>query len=325
MEKIESLKPLNELKNWESIPFKKVTKSQTTYEETEKYISNKLKVFINEYSSLSSLQEKRLCRDLIDYSLRRFHQYSIQHRFKAFYFENPQPDKKVFEHIIPASMLRNLLLDDKIDVSHALYPPIASISKDNDKKLRNAGLTKFNNDLWHPFKRYGLCGIFSSSKIVDHFGNEIDPNSFTLSDHYSYLDKLYADSQPSGGRLMFEQGLANAPNFARKFIEKVKQEIDPTDNSWIVYTQTNGGDMRIRRSDNQSRNAVTIQWQPTLERFRIATELGPGDVNFATTYEQESSLPYFFHLDETTINENMAEILRCLTYAHEKHERLGRR
>lgn len=191
MEKIEKFKSMNELENWESIEYKRITRSPTTYAETENYIREKLKSLVDEYSSLGSLQEKRLCRDLIDFSLRRFHQYSIQQQFKAFYFESPEPDKKVFEHIIPASTLRDLLLNEKIDVHHTLYPPIVIISKENDKKLRDAGLVKSNNDLWHPFKRYVTSGIFASSKIVDCFGREIDPDSFTLSDHYSYVDKLF--------------------------------------------------------------------------------------------------------------------------------------
>ena len=185
------LRSMDELKNWENIKYEKVERRvETVYVKTEDYIREKLKYLVDEYGSLGSLQEKRLCRDLIDYSLRRFHQYAIQQRFKAFYFESPQPDRIVFEHIIPASTLRDLLLDKKIDVHHSLYPPIANISRNNDKKLRDAGLVSNNKDLWHPFKRYLTSGIFASSKIVDCFDNEIDPNSFTLSEHYNYIDRL---------------------------------------------------------------------------------------------------------------------------------------
>lgn len=190
MLKIGKLGSMNELKNWNNIEYEKVRRTETIYDETENYIREKLNSLVDEYSSLGSLQEKRLCRDLIDYSLRRFHQYSVQQRFKAFYFESPQPDRIVFEHIIPASTLRDLLLDKQIDVHHALYPPIANISRNNDQKLREAGLVSINGNLYYPFKRYVTSGIFASSKIVDCFDNEIDPNSFTLSDHYNYINRI---------------------------------------------------------------------------------------------------------------------------------------
>ena len=196
MEKIGKLRSMNDLKNWESITYNRITRSPTTYDETENYIKEKLKSLVSEYKSLVSPQEKRLCRDLIDASLRRFHQYSIKERLKAFYFESPQPetpDNLIFEHIIPASTLRDLLLTEKIDIPHALYPPVARISKINDKKINKKGLVSSNNDLLHPFKRYATSGIFASSKIVDCFDNEIIPQNYTLNDHYNYVNKLFEE------------------------------------------------------------------------------------------------------------------------------------
>jgi len=116
--------------------------------------------------------------------------------------------------------------------------------------------------------------------------------------------------------------MENAPRFAQQFVEQVKQEIN--DNNSIAYT--NIPDMRIRRSNNNNRNAVTVTWQPRKERFILGTDLNPEDVNFTDeTHERIDPLPLFFYLDETTIDQNMSEILKCLKYAHKKHEHKGHR
>ena len=84
--------------------------------------------------------------------------------------------------------------------------------------------------------------------------------------------------------------------------------------------------MRIRKSANRSRNAVTIRWQPLKKRFVIATKLNPGVVRAsgftADVSERIDPLPFVFHLDETIINQETPEILEVLKYAH-SFERYG--
>ena len=110
--------------------------------------------------------------------------------------------------------------------------------------------------------------------------------------------------------------MENAPYFAKEFVKKVEREFK--NNHSIAYT--NIPDMRIRRSTDNARNAVTITWQPRNERFMIGTDLNPGDVKFTDeTYERIDPLSLLFYLDETTINRNVSEILKCLKHAHEKH------
>jgi len=127
--------------------------------------------------------------------------------------------------------------------------------------------------------------------------------------------------------MTFEERIKDAPYFAKKFIEQVKQKINSLDNAWIGYTNTNGGDMRIRKGIDTKLgfvNVATISWQPINNRFLLATCLTLGDCQFsALTVDyrvRPDSLPLVIFLDETIINQKTDNILDYIKYAHKKHE-----
>ena len=125
----------------------------------------------------------RLLRDSIDHHIRRYHGYAIEGKFGSHYREVGVSDKNsVFEHVIPASSVRDMLIEGKLTINQALNAPTCRIQKHNDKILRESGLVKTSPDHWHFFKRYQVL----NSQFETYNGQPIrDISSWSLEDHYN--------------------------------------------------------------------------------------------------------------------------------------------
>jgi hypothetical protein len=167
---------------WQPKKYKKVSRSNASVQVTEFFVSAHLDDFRASYHAVEHEQGRRLTRDVIDFLLRRYHQYAVQQQIGAHYTQQGVV-KGIFEHLIPASVLRDLVLADAISIQAALHAPMVLLSKENDARLRVAKLTSTTRTPYYPFRRYIDAGI---DEVFVSFRGEtvIDLFNWSLEDHY---------------------------------------------------------------------------------------------------------------------------------------------
>lgn len=168
----------------------KTSRTVDTYRTVARHCSAHIQRLVEEYQQV--INDQQLLRELrndIDYYLRRYHEYCIQQRdgMRAHYHEIGADSDCDFEHLIPASRIRDLLLANAITVEQALNAPTVMLSRDKHRALREAGWASKTPDMWLPFRRYSQ--VFDAS-YQTHDGTPIDPESWTLDKHYDYFQHL---------------------------------------------------------------------------------------------------------------------------------------
>ena len=137
------------------------------------------------YANLSPLDDRRLLRDSIDHWLRRFQGYAVEGDIGAHYTTASalNANSKVFEHVIPLSRGRDMLIGNILQPIQAMYIPTCFVTLDQNKLLSSSGLGSHSNDYWLFFSRYdGL-----NDEITTHDGVVINPKVWTLADHFNYF------------------------------------------------------------------------------------------------------------------------------------------
>lgn len=168
----------------------KTQRTTETYKTVAKHCGTHLTRLISEYHTIQNDQQwLREVRNDIDYYLRRYHEYCIEQRdgMKAHYHEIGADADCDFEHLIPASRIRDLLLANVITVEQALNAPTVRLSRAKHKELKEAGWASKTPNMWLPFERY--TNVFSA-KFQTHDGTTIDPAKWTLEDHFNYFKHL---------------------------------------------------------------------------------------------------------------------------------------
>jgi len=168
----------------------KTQRTPETYRTVARHCSKHISRLIEEYAEVENDQQLlREIRNDIDYYLRRYHEYCIEQRdgMKAHYHEIGADDTCDFEHLIPASRIRDLLLARAITVEQALNAPTVRLSRAKHMALKDAGWASKTPNMWLPFKRYS--NVFEA-KYETFDGTAIDPNAWTLEDHFSYFKHL---------------------------------------------------------------------------------------------------------------------------------------
>lgn len=168
----------------------KTKRTADTYRTVASYCTRNLNRLVGEYATVRNDQQLlREIRNDIDAYLRRYHEYCIAQRdgMKAHYHEVGADDKCDFEHLIPASRIRDLLLADKITVEQSLNAPTVRLSRSKHVMLKEAGWAAKTPNMWLPFQRY--TGVFAAV-YETHDGAMIDPATWTLEQHYKYFDHL---------------------------------------------------------------------------------------------------------------------------------------
>jgi hypothetical protein len=143
-----------------------------------------------EYSQvIGNAQELREIRNEMDNAIRRYHEYCIQERdgMLAHYHEIGSDEDCDFEHLIPAKILRDLLLSKVITIDQALNAPTVVLSRAKHMALKDAGWASKTPDMWLPFKRYSE--VFDAT-YETHDGTSIDPETWTLERHFDYFKHL---------------------------------------------------------------------------------------------------------------------------------------
>jgi hypothetical protein len=178
------------LDNFTAPVYGKTRRTDETYRTVASYCAGNLTRLVAEYHAVQNDQQLlREIRNDIDYYLRRYHEYCIEQRdgMKAHYHEVAADEDCDFEHLIPASRIRDLLLASAISVEQALNAPTVRLSRVKHMMLKDAGWAAKTPNMWLPFQRY--TGVFDA-QYETHDGTAIDPNTWTLEKHYQYFQHL---------------------------------------------------------------------------------------------------------------------------------------
>jgi hypothetical protein len=161
-----------------------------TYQTVANRCRRNLVRLVAEYNAtINNAQELREIRNEMDEAIRRYHEYCIQQRdgMQAHYHEIGADADCDFEHLIPAKILRDLLLSNVITIDQALNAPTVRLSRSKHMALKDAGWASKTPDMWLPFKRY--TEVFDAA-YQTHDGTAIDPLTWTLEKHYNYFEHL---------------------------------------------------------------------------------------------------------------------------------------
>jgi hypothetical protein len=174
------------LKKYTEVSYSRVKRNDASYEVTEQILTSNLHSIIELYELATDHQSKRILRDLADFCLRRYHGYCIKEKIKAHYFQVDSQGETIFEHLIPAAIIRDLLLSKAMPIKYALNSPTVQLSRDNDKKLNTVGLVSSSANLLFPFTRYMQAGI--KEKFVTFTGVSIESlEEWSLKDHFKLV------------------------------------------------------------------------------------------------------------------------------------------
>jgi len=178
------------LNNFMAPIYGKTSRSPDTYRTVATRCRENLVRLVTEYHAVENDQQLlREIRNDIDYYLRRYHEYCIEQRdgMRAHYLEIDADDETDFEHLIPASRIRDLVLANAITVEQALNAPTVVLSRAKHRALKEAGWAAKTPDMWLPFRRYSQ--VFQA-QYQTHDGVLVNPESWTLARHYEYFQHL---------------------------------------------------------------------------------------------------------------------------------------
>jgi hypothetical protein len=180
--------------NFRQPVYVRVQRSNETYTATGAYVQRRLSLLIEEYTnSLNDQQTLRLIRDDIDNALRRYHAYCIKENIGAHYYDPDlaEDDNGIFEHMVPASTIRDMLLHKVITPIQACNMPTCRLSKAKDDMLRDAGWASKTPDIYNFWKRYEYC--FSLDKFATYDGASVSAD-WTLDSHFEYFVGEYVNN-----------------------------------------------------------------------------------------------------------------------------------
>jgi len=167
-----------------------VKRNEKSYKQCLDFTHGELQRLLAMYSELPEEDmTARLIRDSIDHHIRRYHGYAIEGSIGSHYREVGVVEKdSIFEHIIPASSVRDMLIEGRLSINQALNTPTCLIKKSSDKKLTQSGLVKTSPDNWKFFRRYAVM----NSEFVTFNGQSVSNlNEWTLEQHYKFFNITY--------------------------------------------------------------------------------------------------------------------------------------
>jgi hypothetical protein len=173
------------VEGFQEVAYPKVTRNLDSYEQTHVFIEREVNRLLGMYRALTAVdQTARLIRDIIDLLLRRYHGYSIEGHIGSHY-RQAGADAAVcdFEHVIPQSKIRDMLIQGRLTTWQAMNPPTCLIHKDLHKDLKEQGLASKTPSPWNFWKRYKSLDI----QIETHNGQPVDTASWNLGEHYRYF------------------------------------------------------------------------------------------------------------------------------------------
>ncbi len=166
--------------------YTKTKRSTESYAATAAYVTANLERLVELYlTTKNDEQTYRLIRDDIDNALRRYHQYCIKENIGAHYIERGLEGNGIFEHMIPASTVRDLCIAGIISAEQALNVPTCRLSKQRDDLLREKGWVSKTPDIYNFWKRYKYC--FDTEGVFTTWDGQAVNTDMTLDDHFEYF------------------------------------------------------------------------------------------------------------------------------------------
>ena len=171
--------------NFREPVYVRVQRSTETYDATASYVQTNLTRLVDLYRNTKNNQQTlRLIRDDIDNALRRYHEYCIKQNFGAHYMDPDLEGNGIFEHMVPASTIRDMLLHNVITSAQACNMPTCRLSKHKDDLLREAGWASKTPDIYNFWTRYRNC--FDISGFTTYDGVKVN-SDWTLDKHFEYF------------------------------------------------------------------------------------------------------------------------------------------
>lgn len=167
--------------------YKKVQRNDRAYKQTLDITTSELERLLELYRGcIDEDQTARLVRDSIDHWIRRYHDYAIRGNIGSHYVASGiKQGETVFEHVIPANVVRDMLIQGKLSINQALNAPTCLISKTDDVILRKSGLVSSSPDNWHFFDRYSVLNC----TFKTYNGQAIaDLHNWTLEEHFKFFN-----------------------------------------------------------------------------------------------------------------------------------------
>lgn len=187
MKSIEKLK--DAVEGFEEINYRQVMveRNEDAYRITDEFIRAEVARLVDMYRNLCVLDQRaRLIRDGIDLYLRRGHGYTIEGKIGSHYREvGVDVNNCIFEHMIPQSRIRDLLIQDRISLKQAMNPPTCLISKTHDVELSKSGYNNKTPSYWHFFDRY--TRVFDAQYETFNGQAIADPHNWHLGQHYEFF------------------------------------------------------------------------------------------------------------------------------------------
>lgn len=187
MKSLEQLK--DAVEGFEEINYRQVMveRNEDAYRITDEFIRAEVTRLVDMYRNLTVLDQRaRLIRDGIDLYLRRGHGYTIEGKIGSHYREvGVDVNNCIFEHMIPQSRIRDLLIQDRISLKQAMNPPTCLISKTHDVELSKSGFNNKTPSYWHFFDRY--TRVFDAQYETFNGQTIADPHNWNLGQHYEFF------------------------------------------------------------------------------------------------------------------------------------------
>jgi hypothetical protein len=173
------------IESFQDVDHGRVKRDATAYADTLSLTTHELTRLLTLYKQGGGSQRLRLLRDSMDHWIRRYHGYTIGGSIGTHYRQQALAEKGIFEHVIPASKLRDMVITGALTINQALHAPICRISQHNDRLLRSQGQVSSSDNYWNFFRRYQLLDHVI---IETHDGAKtMDLQNWTLEDHYKYF------------------------------------------------------------------------------------------------------------------------------------------
>lgn len=155
-----------------------------SYAATATYVTANLERLVNLYrNTKNDEQTYRLIRDDMDNALRRYHGYCIKENIGAHYIERGLEGNGIFEHMVPNSTVRDLLIAGVLTPTQACNMPTCKISKAKDDLLREKGWVSRTPDIYNFWKRYKYC--FETLDVFETHDGVVVNTNMTLDDHFT--------------------------------------------------------------------------------------------------------------------------------------------
>jgi hypothetical protein len=166
---------------------KGVVRNQDAYDQCLEFTISELERLLNMYRTTVYLEDMRarLIRDSIDHHIRRYHGYAIEGRIGSHYRESGVVENdSIFEHVVPASSVRDMLIEERLTINQALNTPVCLLKKSSDTILTKNGLSKTSPSNYYFFRRYEVL----NASFTTHDGAEVSNLlNWSLQNHFDHF------------------------------------------------------------------------------------------------------------------------------------------